>query len=87
MSAPFDAAVLGMTTIPVVSPGEPVYHLGRLDDGTKKLERILSRLPEGHPHEEMVDDLASSMLVVAPPKRSGPAERKPLEGRPDQGSK
>ena len=73
MCAPFDAAVLGMTTIPAVSPGEPVYHLGRLEQGTKRIERILARLPDGHPHEEMVDDLASSMLVVDPPENGSKA--------------
>jgi predicted deacylase len=33
MVAPFDAAVLGMTTLPAVRPGEPVCHLGRLEKG------------------------------------------------------
>ena len=70
MTAPFDAAVLGMTTLPAVSPGEPVYHLGRLEKGARKIERIRAKLPEGHPHEEIIDDLASSMLVVRPPERS-----------------
>ncbi len=70
MCAPFDAAVLGMTTLPAVSPGEPVYHLGRLEKGTKKIEAIRAALPDGHPHEGVIDDLASSMMVVAPPGES-----------------
>jgi len=68
MIAPFDAAVLGMTTLPAVSPGEPVYHLGRLDRGAKKFEKARAKLPDGHHHEEMIDDLSSSMLVVQPPE-------------------
>jgi predicted deacylase len=67
MCAPFDAAVLGMTTLPAVSPGEPVYHLGRLEKGRRKIERIRAKLPDGHPHEEVAEDLSSSMLVVDPP--------------------
>lgn len=70
MCAPFDAAVLGMTTLPAVSPGEPVYHLGRLEKGVRKIEKIRAALPEGHPHEEVIVDLASSMMVVAPPNEN-----------------
>ena len=68
MSAPFHAAVLGMTTLPAVGPGEPIYHLGKLVKGTQRIERIRAKLPEGHPHEEVIEDLSSSMLVVAPPE-------------------
>jgi hypothetical protein len=71
MTAPFDAAVLGMTTLPAVSPGEPVYHLGRLEKGARRIERIVAKLPDDHPHEETRDDLASSMIVVEPPDRDG----------------
>ncbi len=67
MKAPFDAAVLGMTTLPAVSPGEPVYHLGRLERGARRIRRIRAKLPHGAPHEEIIEDLSSSMLVVDPP--------------------
>ena len=32
--APFDAVVIGMTTLPAVSPGEPVCHVGKLATGS-----------------------------------------------------
>lgn len=63
--APFRGLVLGMTTLPAVSPGEPVCHLGRL--------------PDGHPSElhsgewladdlraRTIGDLATNVLVVDP---------------------
>jgi predicted deacylase len=65
-TAPFDATVLGMTTLPAVSPGEPVYHLGRLERGIGRITRARARLPEGHPHDQMVDHLATSLLVEPP---------------------
>jgi predicted deacylase len=73
MIAPFDAAVLGMITLPAVGPGEPVYHLGRLEKGTAKIERIRERLPDESPLTRMIDDLSSSLLVTDPEAdRSGP---------------
>ncbi|QDS87851.1 succinylglutamate desuccinylase/aspartoacylase family protein [Rosistilla ulvae] len=33
LEAPFDAVVIGMTTLPAGSPGEPVCHLGMLPEG------------------------------------------------------
>ena len=71
MTAPFDAAVLGMTTLPAVSPGEPVYNLGRLEKGARKLEKLRAKLPDGHAHEGIIDDLSSSMIVVDPSESAG----------------
>ena len=64
LTSPFDAAVLGMTTLPAVSPGEPVYHLGYLEASARRLDRIRDGLPEGHHMDRIADDLSSSMLVV-----------------------
>ena len=35
LHAPFDAVVIGMTTLPAISPGEPVCNLGRLSKGVQ----------------------------------------------------
>lgn len=64
--APFRGIVLGMTTLPATTPGEPVYHLGQLPADTKKLDRIRGNLEEGHPHERLREDLATNVLVVEP---------------------
>jgi predicted deacylase len=67
LTAPFNAVVLGMTTLPAVSPGEPVCHLGKLPDSA-----------EGAPTDwsaddlraRTLDDLATNVLVVNPGKRT-----------------
>ena len=66
LQAPFDAVVIGMTTLPAISPGEPVCHLGKLPRGTKpsKLRRLRSET-DGL-EERLTDRLASNNLVVEP---------------------
>ena len=44
MHAPFDAVVIGMTTLPAISPGEPICNLGRLPKGTKAAELLKTAL-------------------------------------------
>jgi predicted deacylase len=65
--APFDGVVIGMTTLPAISPGEPVCHIGRLPKGTqpKALRRRRSR--EDGLEERLSEELASSVLVVEAP--------------------
>lgn len=67
LHAPFDAVVIGMTTLPATSPGEPVCNLGQLPKGTKPAD--LRRLRhEGNGLEERVsEELASNILVSEPP--------------------
>lgn len=45
LHSPFDAVVVGMTTLPAISPGEPVCNLGKLPGGTKaaELRRLRAR--------------------------------------------
>lgn len=71
--------VLGMTTLPVTAPGEPVCHIGLLSRGQKKIEKIVSQLPDDALHERIRGDLSSSIMVVNPDrkKRTGTAEPKP----------
>jgi predicted deacylase len=64
LTAPFHAVVIGMTTLPATSPGEPVCHLGRLPKGTKPAELRLLRSQEAGLEESVVEDLSSSVLVV-----------------------
>ena len=69
LHAPFDAVVIGMTTLPAISPGEPVCNLGRLPKGasTSKLRQL--RAAEASGLEERVsEDLAANVLVVEPPE-------------------
>ena len=61
--------VLGMTTLPAVSPGEPVCNLGRLPDDIDPtdLEQLRNA---GHIFEDRIsEELGSNIVVVKPPDR------------------
>lgn len=64
--SPCEAVVIGMTTLPAVSPGEPICNLGILppDRGMRRLRK--SRLQEDTLEERLLDQLSSNVLVVDP---------------------
>ena len=62
--APFGAVVIGMTTLPAVSPGEPICNLGKLPKRTKPVKLRRLRAKEHGLEEQVVGDLASNVLVV-----------------------
>ena len=67
LHSPFDAVVIGMTTLPAISPGEPVCNLGKLPKGTKPDRLLRLRSEDANGLEERVsEDLASNVLVVEP---------------------
>lgn len=62
--APFHSVVVGMTTVPATSPGEPICNLGRLPKSMRPAEYRRLRLEEDGLEERLVDDLASNLIVV-----------------------
>ncbi|MEM6331588.1 MAG: succinylglutamate desuccinylase/aspartoacylase family protein [Planctomycetota bacterium] len=66
LHAPYDAVVIGMTTLPAVSPGEPVCHLGRLPRGSRPSRLRKNRADEAGLEERVAEDLASNVLIVEP---------------------
>jgi predicted deacylase len=64
--APFDAVVIGMTSLPAISPGEPICHLGRLPKEFTPSDLRRLRSEENGLEQRVSDDLASSVLVVDP---------------------
>jgi hypothetical protein len=70
LHAPFDAVVIGMTTLPAISPGEPVCNLGKLPKGTKPSAFRRSRSEEDGLEERVSEELASNVLVVEPSEES-----------------
>ena len=57
--------VLGMTTMPSVAPGDPVYHLAYPKKGTvRRVEKAVDAMEAGSLHERLRDDLASSVHVT-----------------------
>ncbi|MGD9853970.1 MAG: succinylglutamate desuccinylase/aspartoacylase family protein [Planctomycetaceae bacterium] len=63
LHAPFDGVVIGMTTLPAVSPGEPVCHLGQLPPETKPSDLRRLRSEEAGLENKVVEHLASNVLV------------------------
>ena len=62
--APFNAVVIGMTTLPSISPGDPICNLGMLPKKIKPSDLRKLRIEEHGLEERVVDELASSLLVV-----------------------
>ena len=64
LKAPFHGVVLGMTTLPAISPGEPVCCLGRLVNGTPDILQIRRSLGSQYLHERVIEDLATRFVIV-----------------------
>lgn len=64
IEAPCDGIILGMTTLPVTAPGEPVCSIAQLPKGTARLEKILDGIADTTLHARMVDDLTTNIHVV-----------------------
>ncbi len=64
MVAPFRGVILGMTTTPAVSPGEPVCHVGQLATNTHAVDLRENRAEARSLEGMTVKDLASNVLVV-----------------------
>jgi len=61
---PADGIVLGMATLPLVKPGEAVYHIATL--AKKEIRRITSTLeeaPDGHLYDQVQADLATNVTI------------------------
>ena len=65
--APFNGVVMGMTSLPSISPGEPICNLGKLPKkySPEKLKRLRSR--EDGLEQQVLDDLRTNVLVTDPP--------------------
>ncbi|MHB8898757.1 MAG: succinylglutamate desuccinylase/aspartoacylase family protein [Thermoguttaceae bacterium] len=77
LHSPFDAVVVGMTTLPAVSPGEPICNLGRLPDGTRpdQLRQLRARTSGlGRP---TADDLADVLPAASQTPPSSPQPERP----------
>ena len=66
LHAPFDAVVIGMTSLPAISPGEPVCNLGKLPPGNVPSELLKLRQEENGLGQQLSEELGSSVTVVDP---------------------
>ncbi len=64
LRSPFNGVVIGMTTLPAVSPGEAVFHVGEIAEDFEKAVQMRNALSEQTLHERVRDDLASNIMVV-----------------------
>ena len=70
LNAPFNAVILGMTTLPAVSPGEPVCHLGLLPKSRHPAELRKNRAVDDGLETRITEALASNVLIVEPDQPS-----------------
>ncbi len=62
--APFNGVVMGMTSLPSISPGEPICNLGRLPKKYKPSQLRELRLQEDGLEQQVLEELGSNVLVV-----------------------
>lgn len=84
LHAPFDGVVLGMTTLPATSPGEPVCHLGQLPAGTTASQLRHLRSREQGLEGRVVEDLASNVLVVERKPHTETRQQPAVTEQPDE---
>ena len=64
LTAPVAGVVLGMTTLPMAKPGEPICHLAVLKPGTlKKIARTVDNLKAASLGQRVRNDLATNIAV------------------------
>ena len=66
LRSPSDGIVLGITTLPTVTPGNPVCHIAAPRGGLGPIRRALKKEPTESLHERLRDDLAASVTVSEP---------------------
>ncbi|MFT5143001.1 MAG: putative deacylase [Rhodothermales bacterium] len=72
LHAPFDAIVIGMTSLPAVGPGEAVCNLGKLPAECRPADLNRRRTEDDGLEQQVSDELSSNMLLSAAPLDSKP---------------
>lgn len=65
--APFNGVIMGMTSLPSISPGEPICNLGKLPRKYNPEKFAKMRSKEDGLEQQVLEELGSSVLVVEPP--------------------
>ena len=65
--SPVDGVILGMTTIPTVTPGDPVCHIAIPADGIAPIRKALGKTSDESLHERVREDLATNISVSERP--------------------
>lgn len=81
--SPFNAVVIGMTTLPAISPGEPVCNLGMLPKGTKPSQIRRFRREEDGLEGQVVEELSTNLVVVEPSEEAHHQKPNSQESKPN----
>jgi len=65
LTAPVAGVVIGLTTLPAVSPGDPVCHIGVPEDGLEPIREAFEG-PGGSLLQRVRDDLSTNVVVSEP---------------------
>jgi predicted deacylase len=63
ISSPADGIIQGITTMPAVKPGEPIFHIALPELGYAALHRRIKSRRQARLHQQVQEDLATSLLV------------------------
>jgi uncharacterized protein len=66
--APFNGVVMGMTSLPSISPGEPICNLGKLPKKYTPNRLTKLRSAEAGLEQQVIEELGSSVLLTEPPE-------------------
>ncbi len=68
LTSPYNGIVLGMTTMPAVSPGDPIVHIARPETRKqfRKLEESVDQIEDDALESQLRDHLATSITVEEP---------------------
>ena len=64
LNAPFNGVIIGMTTLPAVTPGEPVCNIGKLPKSMRPGAFDRLRSSSDGTEEQLLEQLATNVLVV-----------------------
>jgi len=65
--SPFSGIVLGMTTMPVVNPGEPVCHIAQVGRRLRSIRRALREAPPSQLSHSVREHLATNFSITSHP--------------------
>jgi len=64
LTSPLTGIVLGMTTMPAVKPGEPVYHVANVSKSTfERIRKTLEKSPAESAYKRLRRDLATNICL------------------------
>ncbi len=75
LASPVDGIVLGMTTLPVVTPGDPVCHIAVPPKGIAAIRRAWKKPSDESMHDRLRGDLATSLTISNPTDSNHPTTK------------